>query len=228
MISSLFYFGFFVVKMGDLARKQLTETEKGMIIAWKQQMLSNRSIANWLQRSPQTISNFVNRFCVTKSTARAIGSGRKRSTSTRVDRMITKYRRMSPHMSTKQLKEQLKLDISEKTITRRCHEVGLNCYRHANKPFVSKLNQQKRYEWAKKHASWSKRKWRQVIFSDESPFTLNYHGKRKIWRRKNDVYASNMIGTVKHPSYINVWGAFLIMELVHFTKSMVRWIHKCM
>lgn len=194
--------------MTDLPRKQLSEPEKGMIIAWKQQKQSNRSIANWLQRSPQTICDFVNKYGETKSTKRAVGSGRKRSTSARMDRLITKHRRLSPHISTRQLKENLKLDISEKTITRRCKEVGLYCYRYANKPFVSRCNQRKRYEWAKKHASWSKKKWRQVIFSDESPFTLNYQGRRRIWRRRNDIYNSSIIGTVKHPTYINVWGCF--------------------
>lgn len=41
---------------------QLTDFEKGMIIAWRQENISCREIARRLERNMQTVSNVVKKF----------------------------------------------------------------------------------------------------------------------------------------------------------------------
>ena len=62
---------------------------------------------------------------------------------------------------------------------------------------------------AKDHLEWTDDQWRQVIWSDESPYILSYNGKRRVWRRHNERYDIRCCrATVKHDDKIMVWGAF--------------------
>ena len=45
-----------------MSKKQFTEFEKGKIIGFFEENISNIEIARRLQRSPQTISNVINKY----------------------------------------------------------------------------------------------------------------------------------------------------------------------
>ena len=48
-----------------------------------------------------------------------------------------------------------------------------------------------------------------MLWSDESPFVLRCHNKKRVWRCANDRYNVECLqGTVKHDKRINVWGCF--------------------
>jgi hypothetical protein len=79
------------------------------------------------------------------------------------------------------------------------------------KPWLSKENIKKRFEWAKEYRHWTKEDWRKVIFSDESPFTLfPDSGKMYVRRRIGEEFLPECLrGTVKFGGGKNqVWGCF--------------------
>ena len=71
-------------------RSQLTDFEKGQIIAWNEKGMSCRQIAKKLKRNHTCISRFVKRFTATKEYSRRPGTGRKRKTTDRDDRYIVR------------------------------------------------------------------------------------------------------------------------------------------
>ena len=73
--------------------KQLTDTQKGQILAWRKSNESMQTIAEHLGCSPQTIFNFLQKVRKTGSTSRRPGSGRKQVTSVRDDRRIVKMQK---------------------------------------------------------------------------------------------------------------------------------------
>jgi hypothetical protein len=52
------------------------------------------------------------------------------------------------------------------------HQIGYNSYRAAKKPFLNENQRQKWLEWCLERQNWTVQQWRNVIWSDESKFTL--------------------------------------------------------
>lgn len=51
--------------------------------------------------------------------------------------------------------------------------------------------------------------WRNILWLDESPFTLRYNAKKRVWRMAHERHDPRcLIGSVKHDKKINVWGSF--------------------
>lgn len=64
-------------------------------------------------------------------------------------------------------------------------------------------------KFAKVHADWDLEHWKHVIWSDESPFTLENSSLQFVWRINDEKTVSRSIqGTIKHQKSINVWGCF--------------------
>ncbi|KFM63573.1 Transposable element Tcb1 transposase, partial [Stegodyphus mimosarum] len=77
------------------------------------------------------------------------------------------------------------------------------------KPLVTAINAFKRHQWCKDHKGWSSQQWQQVIWSDESSFTLfQMTGRIYVWRTpKEEFYPECLLLTVKHgDGAIMVWG----------------------
>ncbi len=68
----------------------------------------------------------------------------------------------------------------------------------------------KRLSFARKYRTWSSSNWRNVIFSDESTFSLV--NSRSVTVRRNKTMCSYkhkfIVKTVKHSAHIMVWGCF--------------------
>ncbi len=71
-------------------RKQLTPFDKGQIVAWFADHVSNRQIAKRLKRDHRTIDRFLKLYKDTRSYARAGVTGVKRKTTEREDRLIVR------------------------------------------------------------------------------------------------------------------------------------------
>jgi hypothetical protein len=106
-------------------------------------------------------------------------------------------------------------------VKKRLQEAGLNGRFARNKPKLTKKQRMARLEWAKKYRSWSKSDW-EVLWSDESPFTLFIKGGKVFVRRREwETYAPCcMQPTVKFGGgHINV-GASVLKAWSLYTKSM--------
>ena len=65
-------------------------------------------------------------------------------------------------------------------------------------------------EWAFVHRNWTTRKWRRVLFSDESTFTQFQQGRQgKVWREPGEELNPDCVAvTVKHSPSKMFWGCF--------------------
>jgi len=188
---------------------QLSEFEKGQIVAFDKCNWSLTLIAKEISRSKPSISNFLKKYKETGDYTRTEGSGRKRKTTDSQDKEIVQYSKKQRTASAKIIKKELNLNVSKQTICNRLHEKGFWSHFQLKKPYVSEVNQKKRLEFAHEHLNWTLSKWKQVLWSDESPYVLRYQARQHVWRLPNERYKPfALTGTVKHDAKIMVWGCF--------------------
>lgn len=79
------------------------------------------------------------------------------------------------------------------------------------KPFINEETRKARVAWCKKYQHWTAEDWEKVLFTDESPFTIRFHRRLRIWKKRGDRYNPKYCaGRIKHDTKINVWGCFSV------------------
>lgn len=143
--------------------------------------------------------------------SRKTGSRRKKKTSNAEDRLIYRHVRSNPSASTREIAEDLKLNISSRTIRRRIENCGLKSYARKKKPLLRKANIKKRLQFAKKYVNMPLSYWERVIWTDESKFELkNQKRRQRVWCKSNERLLQKFCqATVKHGGgSLLVWGCF--------------------
>jgi transposase len=195
---------------------ELSDLEKGQILAFKTVGKSFAEIARLLNRHESTIRKRWETICQLEehdaNAQRQPKRGRKRKGTDRDDRQIVLAVKRNRFISASVLQKELSGvgNISLSTIRARIRECGdFNSYWAARKPFISGKNKKKRMQWAREHLNWTHEDWRKVLWSDESPYVLRFNGKVRVWRLHNERYSPQCCNaTVKHDEKIMVWGAF--------------------
>ena len=55
---------------------------------------------------------------------------------------------------------------------------------------LSPQHRRARANWARQHVRWNRAQWRNVLFSDESRFSVDFADRRRrVWRRRNERFA---------------------------------------
>jgi len=187
----------------------LTEFNKGQIVAYRDCGLTYADISAKIAQPVSTIADFYSGYQKYGRIDRKPGSGRKRKTTELEDRDILISAKRRRTVTSKELKKDLNLEVSERTIRNRPHEFNFYSFFTIKKPFILAVNQHKRLEFAKKHKNKPIEFWKSILWSDESPFVLRFQGKKRVWRLPTERYAPYCLkGTVKHDRKINVWGCF--------------------
>ncbi|GFU70763.1 transposable element Tcb2 transposase [Trichonephila clavipes] len=141
------------------------------------------------QRSHLTDSEAcrVNRFLETGSAGRRPGQRRKRATTPNEDRylvlMAQRHRNMNATLLQQNLRSATGTTVSTQTVPNRLHGVGL----YARRPMVcatlTSRHRRDHREWTTAHVNWRRNKWSNVLFSDESRFSVHPNNRRIfIWR----------------------------------------------
>ncbi|KAH9360292.1 hypothetical protein HPB48_005744 [Haemaphysalis longicornis] len=91
-------------------------------------------------------------------------------------------------LTSKQIKCELDLSASTKTVRRRLHDVRLRNCVPARKPKLSEANKLARLLFAEDHATWTAEDWSCVLFTDESTFSSRWDQRQRIWRAVNTRY----------------------------------------
>lgn len=191
----------------------LTLEEKAHIVALHKENVSNRDIACRVGTNEWSVRNVLKNFRLHGSIARKAGSGRRKKTSPRDQRLIQgiSLRNRFAHAGdvNRTFKDQTGKIVSDRTISRLLKGMGLNARRPAKKTLLTPRMRKQRLEWAKTYKNWTQAEWARVTFSDESKFNLfGPDGNAVVRRRKGERYSDNCIlPTVKHSPYIMVWGA---------------------
>ncbi|GFW59760.1 transposable element Tcb2 transposase [Trichonephila clavipes] len=144
-------------------------------------------VAQAIGVSQSVISRIWNRFLETGSAGRRPGQGRRRATKPNEDRYLVLSTRRHRHMNATLLQQHLRSAIgtmvSTQTVRNWLHGVGL----YARRPMVcvrlTSRHHRDRREWATEHENWRRNEWSNVLFSDESRFSV-HPGNRRIfiWR----------------------------------------------
>ena len=191
--------------------KQISAENRGVIIFLHKKGKSQRFIAEKTGISRNGVQGVLKRWKATGESKCQPRSGRKRKSTERTDRTLVRLSLANRKLTSKELARELKesnsVELSTPTVRRRLLESGLRGCKAIKKPLLTEKQRKRRLEWARAHVKWPVEKWRKVLFSDESTFTVNNHaGNNYVRRRPNEEYWPYCISpTIKHPQSIMVW-----------------------
>uniref|UniRef100_A0A034VMF9 Transposable element Tcb1 transposase n=1 Tax=Bactrocera dorsalis TaxID=27457 RepID=A0A034VMF9_BACDO len=125
---------------------------------------------------------------------------------------IMRFSENSPFASSREIKAELKLEISDVTIQRRLLKENLNVRSPRKVPLLSQRHTKVRFEFAKSHLNWPISKWRNILWTDESKMVLFCGaGSRQYVRRppSTKYIPDYAVKTVKHGGFkILIWAVF--------------------
>ena len=195
--------------------KSLDLTVRAQVVALKEiSGLSLNDIAKKLKKNRHAVQNAYKKHLESNTFTDKPRCGRPRMSTLHQDRTLKRLALTNRPLSSKILSRQWHdVDgslISPKSVRHRLNKHGLNGRVAIKKPFISKINQQKRLKFADEFLHFSVTDWQTVLWSDESKFNLAGNDSRRIfvWRRQNESYKPECLqGTVKHGGgSIMVWG----------------------
>ena len=176
---------------------------------------SEREIACKVLIPRSSVNYMITKYKSMKCIGNMIGRGRKRKTTIHANRIIQRKiktnRRKSSTSVKAELQTELNITISETTIRRRAHEIGLYGRVARKKPYLNKVNRAKPLEYARTYREKPLGFWNNVVWSDESKFNL-FGSDRKVmvWRStKEELEPRCTVPTVKHGvGNVKCWGCF--------------------
>ena len=140
--------------------------------------MSQASVSNAMKRFKETGTDF-NR--------KSKQNGRPRISTDRDDRFLARRSLQDRYKPATQLKddwENISVHVSVSTIRRRLRAVNLTGRVARKKPMLTANHKRCRLDSAKKHKSWSKEKCEDVLWTDESTFSVFGECEKKYVRRR--------------------------------------------
>ena len=192
-------------------KKKMSEDVKDIIVKLSNEGKGMREIGRILGFHHSNITRFLKHYNEDQSTNRRTGSGRKRKLSPRTERMLLTAVRRDRFVSRARLQKEIgRYDVSKWTISRTIsRETGMTSCFAIKKPLITEANRIRRLNWCIERQHWSLDQWKQVLWSDESPYVLRCGSKRRCWRNAGERYINACVkNTVKHDKKVMVWGCF--------------------
>ena len=128
------------------------------------------------------------------SLSRKDGSGRKRKTDSRADRLIIRLVRNDPSLSSTELRNSLQdATVSALTVRRRLQEGNFKSRKRLSGIELTASHKHHRLEWAMKHCHW-RSEWNRVVWSDEASVCLRGRdGRLRIWMQSGDKVPDHLV-----------------------------------
>ena len=169
-------------------RRKLSNFDRARAVAWFQDGVTKREVARRLQVSISVIVRLIQRYTATGRVQERRRSGRPKKTNPREDRLIERQalqtRTASSSIIRRHVRVAANINISQQTIRNRLHGFNLRSRRPAVRPRLTPAHRAARRAFCRRHVTWTRHQWSQVLFSDESRFTMNHNdGRLRVWRR---------------------------------------------
>ncbi|GFX51528.1 transposable element Tcb2 transposase [Trichonephila clavipes] len=174
-------------------RSHLTDSEAWRVVGRLEGGQTQAEVAQAIGVSQSVISRIWNRYLETGSASRRPGQGRRWATMHNEDRylvlMTRRHRNMNATLLQQHLRSATGTPVSTQTVRNRLHGVGL----YARRPMVcvrlTSGHRRDLREWATEHVNWRRNEWSNVLFSDESHFSVHPDNRRIfIWRDSGNLY----------------------------------------
>ena len=192
--------------------KPLSKSVKDLLVTDRENGMKYKDLSKKYNISISGARKIVELFKIRKSNDSLKKlCGRKLKTTMRDDNRITLLAKRKPFSSSREIKEELNLSVSSRTIRRRLNQSGLKSSYAKKKPLLRAANIRKRLAFAKKYVNMPESFWDRVIWSDESKFELkNSKRAKRVWCEPSQKLKSkNIAHTVKHGGgSLMVWGCF--------------------
>jgi len=195
--------------------KHISNFTKGRIIECYNQKYSFREISKRLSVSLGSVSRIIKKYNNNESLNRKRGSGRKNSLNRSSKNFIISQRRNIENFNATKvariLKEEKNIEVCAQTVRNFLHSEGFHAYSPSKKPLLLQKHINLRYEICKKWSFLPDDYWNDVLFSDESKFTLfNSDGRSFVWREKGLRNSKEYVkSTLKFGGgSVMVWGCF--------------------
>ena len=106
----------------------------------------------------------------------------------------------NPSITSRNIVETLKLNISSRTVRRRLKDVNLKSCLTRRKPQINKVHKRKRLTFAKKYVNKPLSFWKKIIWTNESKSELLNKKKRtRVWRKPIEALKKQyLLPTVKY------------------------------
>ncbi len=196
-------------------KKELTVTERGIIISFYEAGVPERTISERTGHPKTTIHDTIMMYKKRGVLTSASRSGRPKKLTERDKRhlksIICKERREPAQKIQESFANSTGNEVGKNTIRRALYEMGYHSRIALRKPYISESNRRFRLKWTRERRSWTINEWKKVIWSDESRFTLFQNdGKVHVWRLPKEKYDVNcLVPTVKHGGGgVMMWGCF--------------------
>ena len=174
--------------------------------------MTNRQISKKLGIPLRTIQRIIRNYNNSGTPSRKIGSGRHTILDENdldiIKKMPSRQEGISLRKMSNEIKNKTKKNFSHNTLERFIKKNDGKISNFVKKPFLTKNHKLKRLIWSKECLFRGKLFWENMIFSDESMFTMYNEAKNKtMWKFSNE--PSPISRTKKYGfKKIMVWGCF--------------------
>ncbi|GFX27334.1 transposable element Tcb2 transposase [Trichonephila clavipes] len=168
-------------------RSHLTDSEAWRVVGRLEGGQTQAEVAQAIGVSQSVISRIWNRFLESGSAGRRPGQGRRRATTPNEDRYLVltarRHRNMNATLFQQHIRSATRTTVSTQTVRDQVHGVGLYARRPTVCVRLTSRHRRDRREWVKEHVNWRRNEWSNVLFSDESRFSVHPDNRRIfIWR----------------------------------------------
>ncbi|GFY16216.1 transposable element Tcb2 transposase [Trichonephila clavipes] len=174
--------------MGTMSqRSHVTDSEAWTVVGRLEGGQTQAEVVQAFGVSQSVISRIWNRFLETGSAVRRPGQGCRRAKMPNEDRYLVltalRHRKMNATLLQQHLRLATGTTVSTQTVQNRLHGVGLYARQSMECVRLRSRHRRDRSEWETEHVNWRRNGWRNVLFSDESCFSVHPDNRRIfIWR----------------------------------------------
>ncbi len=164
----------------DDSHLPMEEKERAAIVTLHQAGWSAKDISETLKCSDRTVLLWVNRFEEENSLSNHPRSGRPQLLDKEGAHSILQFSGEQHTAEPKDIKRELQLPVSARTIRRELNTAGLFSHIQSTEHDFTEFDIQRRLAFANEYLHHNEAWWSRVFFSDETHFYLGHHGRTHV------------------------------------------------